>query len=141
MDQDKPIEGLRKIYGRPWWTRMWVIQEMISAVVDLLVICGNKSIDWTLVCDTLTSSAVEELFNLTGRTDKVATEPVSSIIMFSQKRHGSQFMTLDDLLHGTRSHDASDPRDHVYALLGIVSDNNSTVLFQADYTKSVRVAY
>lgn len=141
VDQDKPIGGLRKIYGRPWWTRMWVIQELIAAIADPLVICGNKSIDWTPVCDTLTSSAVEGLFNLTGRTDKVVADPISSIILFSQKRHGSQVMTLDDLLHGTRSHDASDPRDHVYALLGIVSDNNSTALFQADYTKPVRVAY
>jgi len=47
---------------------MWVIQELIAAVADKLVTCGNKSIDSKPVFDRLTSSAVEELFHLTGRT-------------------------------------------------------------------------
>jgi hypothetical protein len=46
---DETMEALTDIFScRSWWSRIWVIQEVVSAR-DALIICGEKSLSWTLL--------------------------------------------------------------------------------------------
>lgn len=49
-------------------------------------------------------------------------------------------VSLEDLLVGTSNRETSDPRDHVYALLGLVSDHRDDRL-EPDYIKPTALAY
>jgi len=48
--------------------------------------------------------------------------------------------TLESLIKGTRGRDATDQRDHVYALLGLISDSKHEP-FEPDYSKLPSWAY
>ena len=145
VEENRPVEGLRKLYKKPWWTRMWVVQELIAATKDPLVICGNNNVNWEPVCEAVGKLAIDALINnlVAGG---VLDDPLSSTLLYfggpgsRDPKHSGQARTLQKLLEGTRTHDASDPRDHVYALLGLVSGNVAK-LFEADYTKPTRIAY
>ncbi|KHN94726.1 Ankyrin and HET domain protein [Metarhizium album ARSEF 1941] len=43
--QDKRWPALRAFFRRPWFRRVWVIQEFVYAT-DVCVICGDVEIDW-----------------------------------------------------------------------------------------------
>jgi hypothetical protein len=61
--------------------------------------------------------------------------------MFSvcEQRKRRERITLEMLLQASVNHDASDDRDRVYALLGLVSDRRG--LFEPDYSKSAESLY
>ncbi|TWU76240.1 hypothetical protein ED733_004747 [Metarhizium rileyi] len=42
---DKKWAALRAFFRRPWFRRVWIIQEFVYAT-DVCVICGNVEIDW-----------------------------------------------------------------------------------------------
>jgi hypothetical protein len=39
---------LRPLYDLPYWSRVWIVQELVLAK-DVIVRCGNKSIDFELI--------------------------------------------------------------------------------------------
>lgn len=39
-------KGLEDLLLRPWWTRVWVVQEVAMAYSDPLITCGNASVPW-----------------------------------------------------------------------------------------------
>ena len=46
-DELEPFtSGLTKIFNRPWWSRMWVVQEVLVADQPPLLGCGRKWISW-----------------------------------------------------------------------------------------------
>ncbi|KAF2827843.1 hypothetical protein CC86DRAFT_369069 [Ophiobolus disseminans] len=55
-------------------------------------------------------------------------------------RQESEEVTLEGLISASWERKASDPRDHIYALLGLVTPS-SNKLFDADYSKSTSWAY
>ena len=38
--------GLRALCGRPWFSRVWVVQEVALATEDPVVVCGSKHMPW-----------------------------------------------------------------------------------------------
>ncbi|KAF8859694.1 HET-domain-containing protein [Acephala macrosclerotiorum] len=144
-EESRPVEGLRKLYKKPWWTRMWVVQELVAATEDPMVICGNNNVNWGPVCEAVGKLALDGIINnlVAGG---VVDDPFSSTLLYfggpgsRDPEHRGEARTLEHLLGGTRTHNATDPRDHVYALLDLVSGNIAE-LFEADYTKPARIAY
>jgi hypothetical protein len=49
-------------------------------------------------------------------------------------RNGSSQVTLEELVFASKNRQASDPRDHIYALIGLVKGSR-IVLFDPDYSK------
>jgi hypothetical protein len=39
--------GLRALCGRPWFSRVWVVQEVALATKDPVVVCGSKHLPWS----------------------------------------------------------------------------------------------
>jgi hypothetical protein len=39
--------GLRALCGRPWFSRVWVVQEVALATQDPVVVCGSKHLPWS----------------------------------------------------------------------------------------------
>jgi hypothetical protein len=123
---------------------MWVVQELVAATEDPPVICGNNSVDWAPVCEVVGRVAFDGLIN--NLVAGVVNDPFSTVLLYfggagsRNPAHRGQTRTLQNLLQGTRTHDATDPRDHIYALLGLVS-GNAAEIFEADYTKPPRIAY
>ncbi|KAM3067243.1 hypothetical protein ACMFMF_009742 [Clarireedia jacksonii] len=122
--------GLEKIFLRTeWWTRLWVVQEFIFApTVHLL--CGNRCIPWSIIPTLLPHL-------LPG--DRIGTRPENPRLMKIFKQAlGLHMVKLADGLRVAQPRQplvrlenfietlstkrrCSDPRDVIYALLGLVT--------------------
>ena len=120
--------GLDELLNRSWFRRIWILQEIANARTAV-IICGQKSI-WAKV------------FALVPRL--LAIQPSSQCqavldIMPSPSRKESWWNRNRDLftlLKKFKNCEASEPRDMIYALLGLASDAENVELLRADYTKS-----
>src|ERR1700744_4110513 len=42
-------DRLHEFFSRPWFGRMWVIQEVVVSSADPVVICGPFTLSWTVI--------------------------------------------------------------------------------------------
>jgi ankyrin repeat protein len=127
--KDRQRIGLDSLFGRSWFRRVWIVQEVANARAAI-VICGVKSVS-------------ARIFALAPSLMGFETDPhYQSIldIMPGRSREESwwsQSRDLRTLLLKFSSSDASDTRDNIYALLGLSSDAYDSALLRADYSKPV----
>lgn len=130
-----------QLFESPWFTRLWVVQEvgMAKSVVALI---GDATLDFvdlirfilrlerkTILMDRL------GLF-IAGKANVFTTFPARSRELSGEVDDDWDFL---ELLEVTRAQKASDPRDYIYALLGhpcaLVDDIPISV---PDYTSSTQ---
>lgn len=137
------FEALKKLFRRPYWWRMWVVQE-VTCGSKVSVYCGNESISWSdlsAICDIMEQ-----------RQDLLATimypgDPDSAFSLISggpKKLSLSKFSKdkdppLLDLLRTHKSKFSKDKRDKVYALVGLSNTRDS--FEKLDYDRSVQDTY
>jgi hypothetical protein len=127
---------LKAFFAKPWWRRIWTLQEGLAAKRDSLVICGSKAVQWHMILDE-----VLEIARHDTRYD-LDTE-LSSCLAFLRTCAFSQifkYRSLENLVRSSISRSAKDPRDYIYALLGPLKWTG-LALPQADYAESMSWAY
>jgi hypothetical protein len=128
--RDLLVEGLKSLLHRSWFKRVWIIQETGNAQTASIV-CGSKSVS-------------ASIFALMPSLLRITPDPhCQSIldIMPGSVRNRSWWAEKRDLhtmLIKFCKSEATEPRDQIYALLGISSDTRDTDLLKADYTKDLR---
>ncbi|KAH7346936.1 heterokaryon incompatibility protein-domain-containing protein [Pyrenochaeta sp. MPI-SDFR-AT-0127] len=134
------VMRIGKLFHRSWWTRMWTLQEALAAGPGSMVLCGNKSASWEAVNRTLENLSVLDIFG----TPNTHSLPNATILLYFNMirvhRANGEKVILANLLLSTADRDASDPRDRIYALLGLVSDPRLEEL-EPDYSKSALWVY
>lgn len=143
--QDPPTKAwvaMLRIFQRPWWTRVWIVQEISAARIEPLVGCGQKWLPW---------SDFEKVDDLIGEqetkydsTGKDVINPISNLRAIRQgtqsKLATSVWRKLSLLLKATLVCECGDPRDKVFALLGLTEETGQGKLIP-DYSKSVSQVY
>ncbi|KAK5651223.1 hypothetical protein OQA88_12687 [Cercophora sp. LCS_1] len=145
-EEEEEGEGFIKTYlqeflGRPWFTRVWVIQEVASASAGL-VVCGSRSHPCDIFAPVTTFLLDQEpARNTLGLLPGVLqTRRALLEVMPGPSRASSWWSrdrTLANLLAKFQHSQASNLRDNTYALLGISSDARDPTVFPPDYTKTV----
>ncbi|RFU26911.1 hypothetical protein B7463_g9427, partial [Scytalidium lignicola] len=124
------VEGFQSLLHRNWFKRVWVIQETGNArAAD--IVCGNKSIS---------ANIFALMPSLLGITPDLHCQSIIDI-MPGPLRDSSWWAKKRDLytmLDKFRYSEATNPKDKIYALLGISSDACNTDLLRADYGKSLQ---
>jgi hypothetical protein len=118
---------------------MWVVQEVYATRTDPLVICGNMSAPWEACSTAILQVSWDELGK--SKKDRSLPDPETLVyftLLRSEAERGK--VKLESLLTATCNREASDPRDHVYAHLGLINDAEHFE-FQADYSQSPSIAY
>ncbi|RSM04864.1 hypothetical protein CEP52_006564 [Fusarium oligoseptatum] len=145
-------KGLEKILSRPWWRRVWVLQEAILAK-KITLHCGQRHADWTIFQTSLflalsranrqgvqhSGSLGNRLQDAMTQTRFVASIQRTFIFFFLQRASGySQTLpklSLANLLSLTVEFEATDPRDRFFALLSLLpNDSSERLALQPDYT-------
>lgn len=133
------FSSLLELFNRPWFSRIWCIQE-IRLAEDALVMWGDNEISWTDL-----SVSASWMFDRSGLRDY--SDPVTSLLedipvenadMMSGK---DMYRLLDALDHFRVGFQASNPRDKVYGLLNLVSSRFEVEALDVDYDKSVGRVY
>jgi hypothetical protein len=126
----KHNEALYDLLHRPWFRRIWILQEVANAK-RAIVICGNRSVS-TRCFVTAPSVIGTKLDSHTQAVLDVMPGHLRETSWWSQKRD------LRTLLLKFRESLAGDERDMVYALFGLVSDTSQLHFLHADYTKGIK---
>ena len=136
--------ALKNLLRRDYWKRVWCIQEVGNAQTTV-ILCGGKSIDWTCFEWYLYNDKVRG--DPDGLPMTVQASDMNEMLEARWKiRDPMRYLGFDvyetflQTIDRYREHIATDPRDKVYALLGLPSSDNKMAL-QPDYNKSVPDAY
>lgn len=133
------------ILTRPWWQRMWVIQEAALAK-DMIIVCGSKSAPWRTV--TLFSdiahlyhkAAIAEVLRRFDR-DAVRNSNMGSITSAVRKDlQAGKYWPIHRLITRFRSFQSTLPVDKVYGILGIAAESQDPSL-DPDYSRPVNEVY
>ncbi|OIW26028.1 HET-domain-containing protein [Coniochaeta ligniaria NRRL 30616] len=123
--------SVANIFQRTYFTRAWIIQEVVLAKA-VKVLCGRQEIEWSAIAEA--SHFLSTLFLDRGEF-QLGTEEFL----------GTHTLLLY-LLIKARSFEATDPRDKVYSLLGLVHDYarckpGLAPSYKADETQAPAIAY
>lgn len=134
-------ETIRSFFARPWFRRVWVLQEALLAR-EVAVICGDREVSW-------------EAFKTFKDYDQGKTvRPLPYVFKASASKWIGNTETdlariskrLFDCLRESRGCEATDPRDQVYALLPLLmgdfrSQGKSKPLINPDYSRTMTQVY
>jgi hypothetical protein len=173
--------ALVAIIRHPWWTRLWVHQELMAAQKATVVV-GLHAFKWESLCALLRIlpashwgfpavdlAAILKLCNVAIETCRhlkswgyqsvasrcLARNTEQLRLLRNQQRNfdiasgeisrdDSEILDLNaretiESLYWTRGYHCADPRDHVFALRGLLTDGD--ILAEADYTTSTKEVY
>lgn len=141
------LKALNCLYRRPWWTRVWVVQEVsLANQSQARVTCGRKTLRW--VDFLIAAYAIEECWVEVNTIlwEKFPDEPLDSfsngirLAQCRRVRDDQPPFTLLELLHQHRDCVATDARDCVYGLLGMSGDGHQMGI-EPDYNLSPQMIY
>uniref|UniRef100_L2FF75 Heterokaryon incompatibility protein n=1 Tax=Colletotrichum fructicola (strain Nara gc5) TaxID=1213859 RepID=L2FF75_COLFN len=133
-------KALCRLFQRRYFSRFWVLQEVALARRAILI-CGKHSIPWSLMeIQKLDRLGLLRYSKVTGYHPILSgLDRLPPVLDFRAPAFRDPSKLLQ-LLETTRGSRASDPRDKVFALLGLLTCPESDGLV-ADYTKSTAEIY
>ena len=168
-DQDNliPTAGMKRLFTRPWWGRIWVLQE-IALPENGEFMCGTKRITRRR-CSAALNAFLALWFVLTAKFSKEpqSLTPYQQGIIMNHFHHRPSVMLsswnvyrhskfpLAALLratcvgsinlrrHGPHHLESTDPRDKIFALLSLAADRREIAKLGVvpDYTKPCKEIY
>ncbi|KAI1740250.1 heterokaryon incompatibility protein-domain-containing protein [Xylaria scruposa] len=127
-------DALSKFFARPWWSRVWVLQEVLLAKKATMY-CGKLAVDWGLVGEFCTIAALNSAklayIVTTNPTVQKAWDSLQCAFKIESirrldDRYDSSRRFLKLLEHGVFM-SATDPRDHVYGIMGLLQGDKPVV--------------
>ncbi|KAF2664857.1 HET-domain-containing protein [Microthyrium microscopicum] len=129
--QDIDFEAVASLWTRSYWRRIWIMQEYVLSK-NILLLCGSKQISSHVFEDALKAIQTPYLYGLSrilpeesfnGIAKSKPPSSVSNLIALRATQsasHSADFGSLWDLVLATREHNASNPLDHIYGILGFL---------------------
>ncbi|KAI1412551.1 hypothetical protein F5Y13DRAFT_44119 [Hypoxylon sp. FL1857] len=122
LERPGVIGAFLSIFGRPWFTRVWIIQELLLGP-DPLLMCGSFEISWETIEKAGSMSNVS--FDL--------NEHLENLRAYRNVWRDPGYNLFGHMLFGWRN-SVTDPRDKIYAYMGLVSDQSvHQIPVQVDY--------
>ena len=132
--------ALENLLGRSWFRRIWVVQELICAQ-KAIITCGNLGMEWERFLDV--ARRIKENGDYSSIRDQSVYDAffiLSCIRLRRRRQEQGGKDELEKLLYNYRSCLASDPRDKVFALVGIARGQIAPA-YTPDYAKGVLEVY
>lgn len=110
-----PILGeLQAFFRRSYWNRVWIIQEIVAAS-NLEVLCGHEIVDWDRFSIFLCALPHNSRWLIDPKMSKMISQ------LRTDKVDGASVSMLQ-ALHMSSLSESTDPKDKVFALLGLSFD-------------------
>lgn len=143
---------LHNLEQRQYWTRVWILQEVLLATEDPIIVCGTKRLLWSWYTQCKgalpkdQSSYPSLAFNWAALVDQVpyhhdlAPSDHSSAGSLAHETMRTMYQQSGVLPFGvalaaTIHLDATDPRDRIYGILGLLS-HRDMLMVDVDYKKT-----
>ncbi|KLU92599.1 hypothetical protein MAPG_11544 [Magnaporthiopsis poae ATCC 64411] len=117
-----PIDGrtwlaIDRLLSRPWFERMWIVQEVFCANRRAVVQCGRRVVRWLVSYRAVHAIAPFQR----PRPPYISTAAMLRILCLTYDRLESRHGLLSRILSRSRGRKCSDERDRVYGLLALLS--------------------
>ncbi|KAL8647123.1 MAG: hypothetical protein Q9226_006565 [Calogaya cf. arnoldii] len=129
--------GLISLCSRPWFRRVWVVQE-IELARSIKMLCGYVFFKWW---DLATVIRILNRDGLLARVGSVAYRGCQAILTMEPHSPGSLNASILPSLSSNRVREATNPRDKVYAIMGIVADKQLSTTLGVDYSVSTEQVF
>ncbi|KAF5974971.1 heterokaryon incompatibility protein [Fusarium coicis] len=143
--QNRAWDAITQIFKRPYWSRVWIYQELVLAS-NLHLHCGEKSISWQDLClaafgtDLMLRRADQPpLCFSPSLWSKLTSRPMHQVVLVRHDRQQMAKGTIPSLYNRLELQwrlEASNPRDLIYGLLGV-----SQASVVVDYSKPLHQIY
>jgi hypothetical protein len=122
-------EALIELLRNRYFTRLWIVQEALLAQ-KVMVLCGNI---WLSFAD---------MYECTRANQEIVHDKVlnSSLYLLWDCVHNREGRNLASCIDRYSLNECQDPRDKIYALLGLVTEEETAHL-DVNYAKSVEQVY
>ncbi|KAL1638031.1 hypothetical protein SLS58_009052 [Diplodia intermedia] len=139
----RKLNALASLFDRAWFRRVWVIQERVLSI-DPVIFCGENFITWRQFASGFwVLTGLRDYLNMVtdtgseGRPSLAAflTSKLTNVTPVAYAAANQPLINLITVLYGNSNEvrlQASDERDYVYSLLGLVD---------ADYSPKIRADY
>ncbi|KAK0108235.1 hypothetical protein ONS95_003054 [Cadophora gregata] len=144
--EDPNLEKTNMIWTRPWFSRIWIIQELALAH-RAIVHCGNASLDWDVLfaaCKALGRAATDgshfwnQTANQPRRFRAMTTLNVWKLADIRNSMRHQAIVTSEQILEcldAARNFHCRDPKDKVFGLSSILN-RGTEVAFGIEYGRS-----
>jgi hypothetical protein len=136
---DRAWWAVRQILRRPWFGRLWTIQEAVLSR-NLFVKCGNVEVCWDdfaawchdlaethLLSWLTTDTELDEKYSAESSVKRLPPQGADVVNLIQTERvHGLTLVSQEALLTvlvSTRYAQATEPKDKIYGVLGIAESN------------------
>jgi hypothetical protein len=147
---DKEWATLQPLFNRPWFRRIWTVQEVAVARYTT-VLCGPEEIPWTGMIRGLEVDVSSRLLyskralNL-DTLDFFDPAHAAKLNHWKELRQSSKYSeynlgSLLSYLLWFRQREATNPLDKIYALLGLVNNDTLAEVIVPHYALSVESVY
>ncbi|KFA47355.1 hypothetical protein S40293_07612 [Stachybotrys chartarum IBT 40293] len=130
VDLDKHAGAFLRLVGNPYFSRAWVIQEVALSRGRAQLYSGSTTFPWLDFVDALFFAVHCDVANtLMSSKDKAMYRALNRVAALAQttavvRASGGKGVGMLWLLHTNRSAAATDPRDKVYAILGLANNED-----------------
>ena len=137
---DEDSTSWRQLFNRPYFNRMWIVQEVVLGK-NISFLCGTKSISWSQMV-----GGVCDMYQRRSSPRALYPRTLLAQLYHAKRRYwgrdgkGGKNAYLLAFLLILESRECYDPRDKLYALLGVAKDTRGGRLI-ADYAKELWMVY
>ncbi len=145
LDVEVNAGDLRELLSRPWWTRVWIVQEAVVAQ-KLTMMVGEDTFDWEHIERSLKrmrtagilsrSEGATEVFDVVVNPEVYSAQD-ETYQMISRLRHLWQHrkahVSIYQLLYEFRHLQCTDARDRVFGCLGLATAGGQSHGIRPDY--------
>ncbi|KAM0441230.1 hypothetical protein ACHAPT_000537, partial [Fusarium lateritium] len=118
---------------RPWWNRLWSVQEL-ALPPKVIVQCGKHRIPWTNFAQTIGLSYIDS-----NHSKEASRARSMAWTRFKYQSAVDHEYGLLSLVWEFRDSQVDDDRDKLYALLGLLPEEEQSIKF--DYFKHINQVY
>ncbi|KAK0671430.1 heterokaryon incompatibility protein-domain-containing protein [Cercophora samala] len=141
------LNGIQAIMDQAWWQRSWILQETVVAA-KATCYYATLSCPWTMITKAAASymngqlsTNIDSAYGYISILSQFARQVRDIEIIRQDWRNPSKLVSLLPLLRQFRIRNATDPRDKVYALLGMVQYWGGQHKIAPDYNLDVTDVY
>lgn len=147
LEDELDVGDIREILHRPWWKRIWVIQEAVVAE-KLVFVIGSDTFELEHLRRSIdrmrTLRVGVEAFGIVVNPEVYSAQDETFRIILHLRdlwRNGRFFIHLHDLMYEFRHLHCTNDRDRVFGFLGLASAGGKNLGIIPDYTSSVSSIY
>ena len=138
--EDRPWEKWRRFLARPWFGRLWILQEYaLAAHINMLYQLHGEVLPG-LIAHMNNRGLAPQIFAGAGSYEQQHTANLNCAAMLSARQYVTAGRSRGLLHHLASFCEATDERDRVYALLGLATHAERSAL-HVRYSESAARVY